>query len=135
MRYTDDPVGKFYVPQAFRKQDSRNKQGSAKNIEGIVAASAHRILAKSYNDSLLAYENLLACGVAREQARMVVPVGNYSEMYATANLRNWFAFWVLRHTTDAQQEIRVYADAIDTMLSDLWPKSWKCLKESYKESK
>lgn len=132
MRYTDDPVGKFYMPSNWRQQESRNKQGSAGSIEPHNIWKAESILKNAYDASLKAYKDLLSLGVCREQARMVVPVGNYTEFYATANLRNWFNFWVLRHAEDAQWEIRMYADAIDSILSDLWPDSWSSLKNSYK---
>jgi len=132
MRYTDDPVGKFYYPSEFRKQATRNKQSSAGNLEGRDAQVARGILSNAYKNSLQAYNDLLDIGVCREQARSVVPVGNYSEMYATANLRNWFAFYLLRHSQDAQKEIRDYACAIDEILSEIWTNSWSVLKKTCK---
>ncbi|MCK5019016.1 MAG: FAD-dependent thymidylate synthase [Candidatus Peribacteraceae bacterium] len=130
MRYTDSPVGKFHFPEAWREQATRNKQSSAGNLSDYKQDTADLILKKAYNTSLTAYNDLCDIGVCREQARMVVPVGNYSEFYATANLRNWYGFWLLRHDPDAQKEIRVYADAIDEMLTEIWPESWECLKNS-----
>ena len=65
--------------------------------------------------------------MCREQARSVVPVGNYTEFYATANLRNWAAFYKLRIAADAQWEIRQYARCIGEMLTELWPDSWGAL--------
>jgi len=135
MRYTDDPIGKFFIPSTFRKQASRNKQSSAGKLDDHLQWKADAILRAAYEYSLKSYNDLIALEVAREQARVVVPVGNYSEMYATASLRNWFGFWVLRESQDAQYEIRVYAEAIDKVLSEIWPDSWGVLKNSYKEYK
>ena len=69
-------------------------------------------------------------GVCREQARIVVPVGNYTEFYATANLRNWMSFYRLRSAPDAQWEIRKYAIVIGQILEQVWPESWDSLKKS-----
>ena len=135
MRYTDDPVGKFFTPENWREQASRDKQSSSGNIPEHAHWKADAVLQGAYEFALKSYEDLQSLGVAREQARIVIPVGNYSEMYATASLRNWFGFWVLRESEHAQYEIRVYANAIDEVLSEIWPTSWGVLKESYKEYK
>ena len=135
MRYTDDPVGKFFTPEKFREQATRNKQGSAGFIPDTNQWKADAILKSAYDHALKSYHDLISLDVARELARIVIPVGNYSEMYATASLRNWFAFWVLRESTEAQYEIRVYAEAVDKVLSEIWLTSWGVLKDSYKEYK
>jgi len=51
-------------------------------------------------------------GIARELARMVLPVATYSQMYWSGNLHNLFHFLKLRCDPHAQYEIRVFADAI-----------------------
>jgi thymidylate synthase (FAD) len=130
MRYTSDPVGKFHMPQEFREQATRNKQAGAGALPEEIQVEAAHVLRHGYNVCMKTYSKLIELGVCREQARMIVPVGNYSEMYATANLRNWYGFWLLRHDPNAQKEIRVYADAIDQFLTDLWPDSWRALKEA-----
>ena len=130
MRYTANPVGKLFKPEEWREQCDRNKQGSAKPLKGYHQASADIILKKAYKTAIDSYESLLNIGVCREQARIVVPVGNYTEFYATASLRNWYGFYALRHDLTAQKEIRDYADAIDLMLTQIWPASWGVLKDS-----
>ncbi len=132
MRYTDDPVGKLFIPEVWRKQCTRNKQGSAEPIESYHQEFATNLAKKTYTAAMEGYEAMIKLGVCREQARIFVPVGNYTEFYATANLRNWYGFYALRHAEDAQQEIRVYAEAIDEILTELWPESWGSLKESLK---
>jgi len=128
MRYSTDPVGKFYYPQEWRQQASTNKQSSIGIVEDQQVCT--KILEDAYQSSLQAYKKLLEFGVCREQARIVVPVGNYTEFYATASLRNWFAFYKLRMAPDAQWEIRQYAKSVGEILSALWPNAWEALKES-----
>ena len=127
MRYTSDPVGKLYRPQEWRVQKGKDKQSSAGTLDEHKAGKADQLLRDAYAVALDSYSELIALGVAREQARIVVPVGNYSEMYATANLRNWAAFCALRCASSAQWEIRQYADAINDMLVQLWPDAWGVL--------
>ena len=126
MRYSSNPVGKFYYPQVWRKQASRNKQSSAGEVED--QAGCTEILKAAYEHALGAYNKLIEKGACREQARSVVPVGNYTEFYATCNLRNWVHFYNLRIASDAQWEIRQYARCIGEFLSELWPDSWESLK-------
>lgn len=125
MRYSQDPVGKLYEPQEWRMQASTNKQSSLGLVKDQAKCTA--LLKESYDKSIENYKKLLDMGVCREQARLVIPVGNYTEFYATANLRNWFAFYKLRIASDAQWEIRQYAQAIGEILSTIWPDSWKAL--------
>ncbi len=128
MRYSLDPVGKFYYPSIWRKQASRNKQSSFGVMED--QAECTKILNEAYQTCINAYNSLIKKGVCREQARSIIPVGNYTEFYATANLRNWMAFYRLRIADDAQWEIRQYAKAIGDILSKIWPDAWESLKGS-----
>jgi len=128
MRYSSGHIGNFYYPGEWRKQAVRNKQSSAGLVDD--QGQCTEILKKAYEDSMHAYKALLEKGVCREQARSVVPAGNYSEFYATANLRNWYGFYKLRIAPDAQWEIRQYARCVGEMLSEIWPDSWDALSKN-----
>jgi len=128
MRYSSDPVGKFYYPNVWRKQAKKNKQSSVGEVDD--PQDCTEILKQAYENSLDAYHKLLEKGVCREQARSVVPVGNYTQFYATANLRNWMHFYQLRIAPNAQWEIRQYAKSIGEFISEIWPKSWDALQKS-----
>ena len=69
------------------------------------------------------YQKALHDGISKELARLALPVGRYSKMRASSNLRNWLAFLSLRMAPDAQYEIRVYADAMHKILSNLFPRT------------
>jgi thymidylate synthase (FAD) len=126
-RYTSANV-EFYLPAKWRAQSTTNKQGSGQNSEYQELAREQAL--EVYRASLSAYELLLEVGIAKEQARMVLPQAMYTTMYATANARNWDAFCKLRCSPDAQWEIRQYANAIDAELEKVWPTSWKVLKNA-----
>ena len=125
MRYSASPVGKFYYPQIWRLQATTNKQSSTGEVED--QAGCTKIIKSAYENALETYNKLLAKGVCREQARSIVPVGNYTEFYATANLRNWVHWYELRVAQDAQWEIRQYARCIGESLKELWPNSCSAL--------
>ena len=112
----------FYVPksQDVTSQDTKEKQVRT-DIQIQDADSAVDIIKKHSEEAFRRYRQLLALGVARELARSVLPVNTYSHMFVTANLLNWFRFLQQRTDSHAQYEIRVYADAILTMLADVFP--------------
>ena len=128
MRYSSDPVGRFYCPQVWRKQAARNKQSSVGEVEDQEGCA--ELLKNAYNISLETYKKLLEKGVCREQARLIVPVGNYTQFYATANLRNWVNFYKLRIASDAQWEIRQYAQCVGEFVQELWPDCWEAMQKS-----
>lgn len=128
-RYTALP-DLFYLPDIQRmmasKQSSMNKQSSdqAATFTEAQADSFRRALETSYRDARLRYELLLNAGVAREIARLVIPVAQYSRMRAKANLRNWLAFLTLRMDEKAQWEIRQYANVIGLIIAQHFPRTW-----------
>lgn len=109
-RYTE-VKDEFYVPTQWRAQDLKNKQGS-------VAAPQldHAALTRKFEEQVKAaqatYQELLKAGVARELARMVLPVNAYTEFYFTINARSLMNFVTLRADVHAQWEIQQYAEAM-----------------------
>lgn len=127
MRYTSSNIGKVFKSKTWRKQADRNKQSSEGQLDAEATKYADGILEHTYKIALDSYENLLEIGVAREQARMVIPVGHMTEFYASANLLNWAKFCRLRCAKDAQVEIRELAEEVNKILLNLYPNSWKIL--------
>jgi thymidylate synthase (FAD) len=81
------------------------------------------ILIDRYADLQKVYEDSLGVGVPKELARLVLPVGRYSRMRASANLRNWLGFLTLRLAPQAQWEIRQYAQAVHDLLVSIFPRT------------
>ncbi len=125
-RYTELP-DMYYVPSVERvmgaKQATTNKQSSTTGIPQDAALAIQQKIAAANLSARATYDELLAVGVAREVARVVVPVSQYSRMRASANLRNWLAFLTLRVDAAAQWEIRQYATALTTLLAPAFPRS------------
>jgi thymidylate synthase (FAD) len=77
------------------------------------------------------YQRGLQLGVPKELARLPVPVGRYSRMRATANLRGWLGFCRLRAAKNAQYEIRVYADWILSFVREKFPRTHELFVEGF----
>ncbi len=72
--------------------------------------------------------------VARELARLNMPVSHYSTFVVTGNLLNWFRFLQLRMEATAQYEIRVYANAIFDLARQYFPKSFEAFQDYWLEA-
>ena len=90
------------------------------------------IVLRGYCDSAYKlYQQMLQSGIAREMARMVLPVNIYTEIYALWNLRSLFNFITLREDAHAQAEIQDYGRAIKSILVALFPWTMEAF-EKYK---
>lgn len=119
-RYTkyDD---EFYVPQKWRKQDMVNKQGSAGSLD-VPHDQLSYMVQNHFDSSNELYKNLLDLGVAREQARIVLPAFSlYHRGISQMNLRSFSNFANLRNAPEAQEETRLYAKAMQELVEPLIP--------------
>ena len=85
------------------------------------------VVYQSFEQSLAAYERLLAANVAPEQARMVLPQGVMTDWYWTGSLVFWHRVCRLRLDAHSQQETSEVAQQISSICSGLFPISWQCL--------
>jgi thymidylate synthase (FAD) len=106
-----------WTPDVWRSQSPVIKQGSGADLED--GSDAAELYASAMRNSFNAYEALLALGVAKEQARLVLPLSLMSECYWTASLQAVIHFLRLRQDGHAQAEIRAYADAIRELVKQV----------------
>jgi thymidylate synthase (FAD) len=122
MRYakaTDD----FYVPEPEDVRSQVGKPGaySFEPVSPELAETTREELSKAYEAAYDTYAKLVEQGVARELARLVMPMGAYTEFYWTVNARSLMNFVSLRAAETAQREIRRYAEACERFLAELMP--------------
>ncbi len=129
-RYVEFPEDEFYVPEVFRRQAKVNKQGSEGQVDGEAGDQARAVFQDSCRNAVAQYKNLIALGVCREQARCVLPLGLYSEVYWTVSLQAAAHFIRLRTDGHAQWEIQQYAHAVRRMVEELYPHALKALLEN-----
>jgi thymidylate synthase (FAD) len=122
-RYTE-VHDEFYFPSEFRAQDRSNRQGSLPS-SSLDQKKMLDIYDRAVKASYAAYQELLDAGAAREMARMVLPVAQYTQFYWSINARSLLNFISLRADSHAQWEIRRYAEAIQGMFSAKMPWTWE----------
>lgn len=119
-RYSEMPE-EYYIPEEddVRVQSTSNKQGS----DGTCVYSSEFIedIKKLSKECFEVYHNSLNRQVAREQARICLPLSTYTEWYWKMDLKNLLHFLDLRCDNHAQKEIRVYADAILELIRPIIP--------------
>lgn len=117
----------FYVPapEQLAAQSTVNNQGRGAVLEGEEAARVLEILKRDAGQAFDSYEAMLSQdgqqGLARELARMNLPMNTYTQWYWKTDLHNLFHFLRLRADAHAQYEIRVYAEAIAACVKDWVP--------------
>jgi thymidylate synthase (FAD) len=127
-RYTPLP-DLYYLPSAEHinsrgtsARESNNRQARGlKEMHPSAAPLFHDHLNNFYRIAEAHYQDALADGIPKELARLVMPVGHYSRMRASANLRNWLAFMTLRCDPDAQWEIRQFAWTVSEFIGRTFP--------------
>lgn len=125
----------FYIPQPeqLAAQSTVNNQGRGEVLTGAESARVLEILkrdaAQCYDD----YETMLSQdgqqGLARELARMNLPMNIYTQWYWKTDLHNLFHFLRLRADAHAQYEIRVYAEAIAACVRDWVPLAFSAFED------
>ena len=128
-RYSVLP-SEYYVPEPdrLRLQKKTNKQGSGQELVDNPA----QILNSMTEEGNLLFENYEAyinAGLAREVARINLPLSTYTEKYWQMNLHNLLHFLRLRMDEHAQWEIRQYANAIAEIVKDWVPNVWEAFED------
>jgi thymidylate synthase (FAD) len=119
----------FYRPTA-RMQDKINKQMSnADEVSEDIEHDFEEYL-ESSEKLYSQYEDLVKRGVAKEVARIGLPVSEYTQFMWSLNLRNLMHFLELRIAPDAQPEIRDFANAIYTLIKPIFPITCEAFEES-----
>lgn len=128
-RYSEMP-DEFYLPEPdqLRLQSTLNKQGRGEATIDNASDVLSRM--KQTQERLFQeYSELLATGLAREIARINLPLSNYTEWYWKIDLHNLFHFLRLRLDSHAQYEIRIYAEAIAKIIKQIVPIAYKAFED------
>lgn len=121
-RYSDVPATEKIE---LRKQHLSNRQSSE---EPVTNPEAHRIIQHTIETVELAYEELLDLGVARECARMILPMASQTVVYMSGTVRDWIHYLALRTKQDTQLEHRQVAEAIRVIFNQQFPSIAEALK-------
>lgn len=119
----------FYMPEQLRRE-----AGPDYRYEALPRETTRRLtqqMGEHFERSYALYQALLAEGVAKEQARIVLPLALYTQFYWTVNARSLMNFLSLRAERHAQEEIRAYADVIMGIFKKKMPWSYQAFIKYY----
>jgi thymidylate synthase (FAD) len=125
-RYVTDPP-QFYTPVWRAAPTDGAKQGSSDFIRGDAEHELDIMYTAVIHQAEHAYHQLIARGVAPEQARSVLPQGTFTEWWWTGSLSAYARVYSQRIDAHAQWEVQQYAQAISEIIAPLFPHSWKAL--------
>jgi thymidylate synthase (FAD) len=118
-RYTEADFG-FYIPEKWRIQDTKNKQGSL-DSNNLDHTNLTNIFQKQTDECFKTYHKLLNDGVSREMARMILPLNTLTEIIVNCDMNNLLKFFKLRDDSHAQYEIQEIARAMKTITKQYFP--------------
>ena len=125
------PVQEYYHPSVWRKQSEDNKQAS----EGVLDDLQQKRMTQFYNDYMnqveMTYDRMIEAGMAKEQARIVLPLSQYTLVWWTASFQSVMNFIELRDEPTAQWEIQEYAKAMKKIMFESFPETTKLWSEIY----
>ena len=125
------PVEEFYVPEVWRKQSDDNKQAS----EGVLDDLQQKRMSSVFNEYMrqveMAYDRMIDAGMAKEQARIILPLNQYTEVYWTASFQAIMNFIELRNEKTSQIEIQEYAKSMLDLMHQTFPKITEIWSEAH----
>jgi thymidylate synthase (FAD) len=118
-------MNEFYEPTEWRKQSQDKKQGSDGLMENqTIYTEQYKSALENIQD---VYHKMIEDGVAKEQARIILPLSLYTECIWTVSLQALLNFISLRKDSHAQSEIRDYANILDEIISQEFPYSCQAM--------
>lgn len=125
-RYQDvNKLDDMFEPVELRKQCDDNRQSSSEVFDPIIrmesTTEASEVITSLLGKIKSVYNRLLEAGVAREQARMILPLTTKTKIYMTGSIRSWIHFFDLRDDEHAQKEIQLVAKEGKKIFSEQFP--------------
>ena len=136
-RYQDvNHLGDIFEPIELRAQCEDNRQSSTEvidpeifnNNQSYFKGKASEVIDAHLKRTHVLYNELLKAGVAREQARMILPLATTTKIHMTGSIRSWIHFLELRDDDHAQKEIQTVAKEIKRIFISEFPIISKGLK-------
>ena len=126
----------FYIPQEkdIALQSVDNKQGRGEALTHAQASEIRALIEEQSQKAYAAYEKMIAQGVARELARIVLPQNIYTQFYWKCDLHNLLHLIALRSHSTAQYEVREFSHAIEEIVKEWVPITYEAFVDYRKEA-
>ncbi|WP_448376662.1 FAD-dependent thymidylate synthase [Fervidobacterium sp.] len=132
-RYTEIKEEEFYIPLNVRINVPEDRQKAVAVEDKELLERIQKMMVKSFEESYSTYKELLSLGVARELARIVLPLSTYTQFYWTVNARSLMNFLNLRADSHAQWEIQQYGLVIGKIFKEKCPWTYEAfIKYAYR---
>jgi len=125
------PVQEYYYPDVWRKQSEDNKQASEGELDELQQKRMTQMYSEYMKNVEMTYERMVDAGMAKEQARIVLPLSQYTLVYWTASFQSIMNFIELRDEPTAQWEIQEYAKVLKEIMLNQFPETTKLWAETY----
>ena len=128
-RYKDNeaiPI-EFYIPDEVLCRPEKLMKQTATPMAQDFADDMRHLIHAAGQSALRQYGHLVGCGVAPEQARMVLPQSMITEWIWTGSLYGWANLYKQRSSEHAQYEARLFAEEVNKIMSELFPVCWAAL--------
>lgn len=119
-RYAEVPEDGFEFYEA-RRQDVKNRQNSVDDMSDEVKLWFREQQERVVEVSREAYRKALSFGIAKEQARFLLPLNTKTKLYMTGSVRSWLHYLELRTGNGTQKEHKDIADAISRIFCEQFP--------------
>ena len=104
-RYADSSMLSTKVPMFdLRRQDDKNRQNSIDDVDPFLRQELEIAIEKYFNEGMDIYRHMLDMGIAKECARMVLPLATPTRIYMTGSCRSWIHYIDLRSAHGTQKE-------------------------------
>ena len=113
-------LGEIDLPE-LRKQDLKNRQNSTDDLDPEMVEKFNRQMITLFSSSKALYESMLKQGVAKECARMVLPLCTPTRIYMTGSCRSWIHYINLRSAHGTQKEHMIIAEGCRKVFTEQFP--------------
>ena len=113
-------LGDIPLPE-LRRQDLKNRQNSTNDLDPFVVQDYELKIKRHFADAVKLYDKMLEAGVAKECARMVLPLATPTRIYMTGSCRSWIHYINLRSAHGTQKEHMVIAEACRKVFTEQFP--------------
>ena len=120
-RYADSKLlGKIDLPE-LRRQDDKNRQNSIDDLDVEEVEKLNRQMETLFSSAFSLYNQMLEIGVAKECARMVLPLCTPTRIYMTGSCRSWIHYINLRSAHGTQKEHMIIAEKCRSVFTEQFP--------------
>ena len=113
-------LGDIELPE-LRRQDLKNRQNSTDDLESEIVEKLNKQMITLFSSSQSLYNQMIESGVAKECARMVLPLCTPTRIYMTGSCRSWIHYINLRSAHGTQKEHMDIAKACQKVFIEQFP--------------